>query len=897
MNDSPRWHRFARFWRADIAADIDDEIGFHIETRVEELLALGASSDEAHATAARELGNMGQTKRLLRAMDGRHARASSRLALFDDLRQDVRIGARSLRKAPAFTIAAVLTLALGIGLNSAVYSIVDALLLRPLPGDHGSDLVVLGRTDDAMAQPHELSYPDFVDYRADTAIFRDLAAFATSTVTLAGGTGAKLMYVDQVTANYFSVLGIHPLLGRTFLRGEDDGELAHPVIVLTFKAWQARFGGNPGIVGDTVRLNNHIVTVIGITPPEFHGVRTVLDVDGFACLNQIWPGRTKELANRGDTFLNVFGRLRDGRSLTVASDAVRALALHLASEYPSTNKGVSTIVVPERRARPSIASAGTVPVIGAAFMTLVFLVLFIACANVASLHLARAAARQQERAIRAALGASRWRLARQVLVESLLLAMLGGAGALVFARAALVAVTSIQIASDIPFRWDVQIDGRVWLFTLAVVLFTALFAGLAPAVGAQRPDLQGALKSEARGTTPGGHQPLRSVLVGAQLAISVVVLACAGLFVRGARTASRVNLGFRTDHLAMMSATLDETAYDSVRGRQAYHEVARRVAALTGVRSAALAELTPFGFSHETSRVFPEGATVSVPDNGFTYFDNVVSPKFFTTLGIPLLRGRDFTDRDDNNAPAVAIVNDAFARASWPGEVPLGKRFRVGDRSGRAIEVIGVVGETQDRFIGETAMPYFFLPYTQSYRSDMTLFIHTSTDPLGAIPPARAVFAELDPRIPLFDVRTMETHLRSGQALLFVRLAAGFGLVFGALAVTLALVGVYGVISYSVAQRTREIGVRIALGARTADVVRLVAGHAALITAFGLAIGLLITLLTTRLLTSLLYGVAPDDPVVLGGVILTLAVVALMASAIPAMKAARIDPLKALRLN
>ncbi|HEX6052422.1 MAG TPA: ABC transporter permease [Gemmatimonadaceae bacterium] len=894
-DESPKWHRYLSFWRANIAADIDAELAFHVDARTEELCATGLDRAAARAQALREFGDLDLARRTLRSMDERHAASVRRAHLANDVLGDVRVAVRALRRSPGLVAVVGLTFALGIGVTGAMYSVVDNILFKPLPGEHGVSLVVLGRTEDRMAQPHDLSFPDFRDFRADTAVFASLAAYTSRVVELRTDRGADRIWIDDATANYFAVLGLRPLLGRTFEPGEDRGALAHPTIVLTYKGWQAYFAGDSGVIGRVISINDHPVTVIGVMPPAFHGVRPLVDIDGVAPIDQVPPVYGAVLENRASTAVSVFGRLRPGVSLSVAREAVRLKARQLERAYPATNNNVGAVLMRERFARPSITVSGIAPAIAAMFMTLVMLVMLVASANIASLLLARVVARGRDLAVRAAIGASQWRLVRQVLVESALLAMLGGIGAVAVTYGAVRALESIDIATDIPIRWGFELNGRIIAVTAIATLIAALAAGIAPASAARKRNLNDVLRSGTGNSATVGHRRLRSALVAGQIAISVVVLVCAGLFVRSSANATRMNLGFRTDSLLMLSTELRTQSYDSLRGQQFYRELLRRAAAVPGAKSVALTRFVPFGYDRAARPVVPIAPGVPVPDNGFNHFHNVVAGDYFAAMGIPLLEGRLFTDRDDASAPPVAIVSDAFVNAVWPGQPAIGKRFRFGGQGGPIVEIVGVVRGMQDMILGETPRPYIFLPIAQAYRGPMTILVRTSSDPSAVARPIRAVIAGLDPSLPVFDVRTMDDHLRNGQALLFTRLGSAFATVFGLLALVLATVGVYGVVSYSVAQRTREIGVRMALGARRPAIVRLVVGQGLRLGWIGLGVGLVLSVATLGVVSSVLYGVTPRDPVVLGTVVCVLTLVVVIASLVPARRAMRIDPITSLR--
>ena len=894
-NETRKWHRYLYFWRANIAADVDAELTFHVDARTEELCAEGLGASAARSQALREFGDVDLTRRTLQAMDERHAADARRAHVFADIARDVRVAFRSLTRSPGLVAVVVLTFALGIGVTTAIYSVIDNFLFKPLPGDHGASLIVLGRTEESISLPHELSFADFRDYRADTAVFQSLAAYSSRVVEVNNDRGGERIWIDDATANYFSVLGLRPMLGRTFEPDDDRGIMAHSVMVLTYKGWRSHFAGDSNIVGRVVRINENPVTIIGVLPREFHGVRPLVDLDAVAPINQVWPASAEKLDDRASSAVNVFGLLRPGVSMSNAREAVRLKARQLERAYPSTNRNVGTVILTETRTRPSLPVSGMAPGLAAMFMTLVMLVLLVACANIASLLLARVVVRTRDLAIRAAIGASQWRLVRQVLVESTLLAFLGGVGALGIAFAALRGLQSIQIATDIPIHWGIELNPRIIAFAALATLLAALAAGIAPALAARSRNLNAVLKSGTGNSAPASQRRLRSALVTGQIAVSVVVLVCAGLFFRSSANATRMSFGFRTDHVLMLSTALRSQSYDSVRGRTAYRELLRRAAAVPGVRAAGLTRFVPFGYDRSGSTVVPIASSVPVPVNGFSYFYNVVAGDYFEAMGIPLLAGRLFSDRDDSRAPRVAVVNDAFVKAHWPGQPALGKRFHFDGANGPTVEIVGVVRDMQDLILGETPKPYVFLPVDQSFRSEMTLLVHTGTDPSGLVQPMRQVITSLDTSLPVFDVRSMDAHLRNGQALLFTRLGSAFALLFGLLAMVLATVGVYGVVSYSVAQRTREIGVRMALGARRPAILSLVVRQGMRLAWIGVAIGLVLSVSTMGVVSSVLYGVGPRDPVVLGLVVALLTLVAAVASLVPARRAMQIDPITSLR--
>ncbi|HSB07967.1 MAG TPA: ABC transporter permease [Blastocatellia bacterium] len=816
--------------------------------------------------------------------------------------RDLRYSIRSLGKNPGFAAVAVLTLALGIGVNSAVFSIVNAYLFRPLPVKDPEQLVVVATKDNTLEFPYEVSYPNYEDIRDRTEVFSDVVAFQNGVVSMSADDRAERVWVEWVTGNYFSMLGVEAAIGRTFAPEEGKITASQPVVVVSHAYWKSRFGASPAAVGKTVKLNGHPLTIIGVLPESFTGTESILKLDMYLPLgleDQLEPASAGWLKNRNDTGLRVMGRLKPGASLEQARAAVGVLASQLQQEYPVTNKGVSFFAALETNARPVISIADSIPRIAGVFSALVALVLLIACANVANLTLARATARQKEIAIRLALGASRARIIRLMLSESMVLSFLGGCGGLVLALWATDWLASIRVSTDAPVNFNLRPDWRVLAFSVLVALVAGLVSGVAPAFQTSRPNLNESLKEGGRGAGGGStRHRIRNLLVVSQVAVSLLVLICAGLFTQSAKNAERIDLGFRTENLAMMSMDLGPQGYDKERGRQFYKQLAERVRALPGVSTVALARDTQLGYNNHTEEIVPEGRTPTPEEGRTSVFFNVVSPDYFETVGTSLLAGREFTERDNESAPGVAVVNEAMARRFWTGsdsiDGALGKRFRVG-RDGPNVQVVGVARDSKYVFLGEESRSFFYTPFAQRYRSDMTLFIHSAGDPASVIAAARQVVTDIDRDLPVYDAKTMTTHLRDGIALLFVRMGAKLAGGFGLLGLVLALVGIYGVVTYSVTQRTHEIGIRVALGANRSDVLKLVLGQGFILTLAGVAIGLAGALAVTRVMSSLLYGVSTTDPLTFALVPVLLTVVALAASFIPARRAMRVDPMIALR--
>ena len=813
--------------------------------------------------------------------------------------QDLRYGLRMLAKNRGFTAVAVLSLALGIGANTAMFSVVDALFFRPLPVKDPSQLVVIACRDSRSPYPHSVSYPDYLDLQSLKTIFSGTIAYQVAPLNLSGQGQAERIWVEGVTPNYFSVLGVEAMRGRTFLPEEGQAGGGQPVIVLSYTFWQRRFGGDPSIVGTAVDLNNHPFTILGVAPETFPGTETLVAVDGYVpivALDQLPPGSQGALNQRENRGFHVMARLQHGVALNQAGVAVNVLARQLELSYRKTNEGVSFVVIPETRSRPDPADATFLPQIAMIFMALVGLVLVIACANFAGLMLARATARGKEMAIRTALGASRLRLLRQALIEGTLFGLLGGATGLLLGTWAVDLLAAIRLPSDVPVRLFVpDLDWRVITFTAVASLLAGAFAGLVPGFRIARSNLNDALKEGSRaGAESGRRDRLRSALVVAQVTVSVLLLLCSGLFVRSLKEAERMDLGFRTDHLLMLSVNLGMQGYEKSRGQRFYQDLIDRVKGQSWARSVSLTRVVPFGSENGTQDIFTVEHSPTPKEPAFSVFQNVVGLDYFPTVGTPLERGRDFLAQDNESSPKVAIISQTMARLLWPGKEALGRRIQLG-RDGSWAEVIGVARDIKFTLPYSEARPLMYLPLAQDYQSEVTLLVHTRGNAEALIASARDQVRALDPALAAYDVKTMATHIREGVALLPVRLGAALVGAFGLLGLLLAVVGLYGVISYFVARRTHEIGIRMALGARQFEILKLVIGRGVILTLAGVAFGVVAGLGVTRLITSLLYEVSPTDPATFVVVPLLLVSVAFLASYIPARRATKVDPMVALR--
>jgi len=816
------------------------------------------------------------------------------------LLQDLRYAFRMLVKNPGVTAVVVLSLGLGIGANTTIFSMVNALLFRPPavsdPGRLADVWLHNKKASGALNGYYPLNFPDYAYYRDHNSAFSGLAAAAgdgTVVVWNRDGQGEALQGL-LVSANYFSVLGVHLEAGRGFLPEEDQAGGAHAVALVSRSFAKRRLGGDGAALTATLTLNGRACSVVGVVPDSFHGVMISSALDVWLPMGmQKTFSPSLDLGSRNEFFLEGIGRMKPGVTWPQARANLLVLSQQLAQAYPETDKdfealayGATAIPGPYR---------GFISLITAALMAVVGLVLLIACANAANLLLAQASARWREMAVRSALGAGRWRLLRQSLTESVLLGCLGGAAGLLVAGLAVPLLLRLK-PPGIPIAFEAPIDWRVLAFTLAAGVLAGIVFGLAPALRASRLDVVSRLKD---GTTGAGQSRsrLRSVLVTAQVAVCLVLLIGAGLCLRSLANAQSIDPGFDSRNALVASLDLETLGYNEARGRALYQSLLERLAAVPGVRSASMADIMPLGTAETTEGITIEGSKAAAPrpgEPGLAVDSVVVAPGYFRAMGIPLLHGRDFDIRDNKDAPKVVIINDVLARRCWPGQDPLGGRISRGEGKDRTTaEVIGVVKSGKYRTLGEDPAPFMYNPYGQAYIPRMHVIVRTAGDSAAALDGMRRAVQELDPHLALYDVETFQQLMLLP---LFPAHAAGLLLgAFGSLALLLAMAGLYGVMSYLVVQRTREVGIRMALGARGGDVLKLVVGNGMRLTLAGVTIGLAGAFAVTRLLSSLLYGIRPTDFATFALVSLALAGVACLASYIPARRATKVDPMVALR--
>ena len=820
-----------------------------------------------------------------------------------DLWQDLRHGARVLLKSPSFSVVAVLSLALGIGANTTIFTVVNAILLDPLPVKDISQLVEVDTIDAktqvgfAGATKLGLSFRNFQDYQQQNEVLAGMSCILATPLTWSGGAEPRQVNGQMVSANYFDVLGLRPAAGRFFLPDEDTKLGGNNVAVVSYSFWANKLGSDKDEVGKTLTLNAMPYTIIGVAPKGFKGTFT------FSSAEQIWipasmypqvlTGFAKEFFN-DRRFLNALavGRLKPEMGLGQAEASLKTIAAKLEKDFPKDNGGRSIALTPLTEAAVGANLHDQIALAGTMMMTVVGLVLLIACANLANLLLARAARREKEMGLRAALGASRLRLIRQMLTECILLALLGGAAGLVIAYVGRTVLWSFRPPFIEQNDIDLSFDLPVLLFTLGISLFTGLLFGLAPAFRTSVPDLAETLKLGGRGGSVGwGRSKLRSLLVVSEIALSLVALVGAGLFIRSMRDAQKMDPGFESKNLFMLAFDLGALHYDEGRGQQFLRSAIEQANSTPGVKSAAAASNFALGGGLART-VFPEGEDESTGYRGtLTQLDDI-TPGYFDALRVPMIRGRLFTDADRKETTPVAIINEAVAKKFWPNQDAIGKRFHFfGDTTLR--EVVGIARNSVVNAIGEVPVPLVYLPVTQDYAPAATLQVQTKGKPEAVIAGVREQIQSLEPNLAITNVQTIGQIIDAG--LWAPEMGAALLALFGGLALVLAAVGVYGVLAYSVTQQTREIGIRMAMGAERSHVLRLVVGQGLKLAGAGLALGIVIALALTRQLSSLLFGVSAYDPLTYAGVVVILGIVALLACYIPAQRATRVDPLVALR--
>lgn len=848
---------------------------------------------------ARQLRRL-ERKPVRRVADEGPGGARMRAALVDlDLHRSLRRAFRTLAHNPGFSTAAIVTLALGIGANTTMFSLVNAVLFKPPAVEDPAGLVRIYNSTPEGEPFGTVSYPELLDIRALEDVFEGVAGYTLTVAALAEDRRVDSLFGEVVTGNYFDLLGVRPQIGRAFLPEENETPGTHPVVVLGNGFWTRRFAADPAIVGKTIRLNGVAFDVIGVAPADYRGLIPGLSVDFWApamMSGAVMPDVPDTLTGRISRQFMLHGRLRDGVELEQAQASLATLASRLEASYPESNEGhVFTVLrAADVRLHPRIDRVVT-PV-AALLLTVVGLVLLIACTNLAGLLLARASDRRKEIAVRLALGARRRHIVAQLLGESIVLSLSGAAAGLLLASWLTGLIMSFRPPALSFLTLDLGIDHRVLGFTFALAIGAGLFFGMVPALQVSKPELSRSLKDDAGVVWRARRVSLRNILIVGQVAVSMLLLLIAGLFVRSLQSAQTIDPGFNTEESVVftMNAAM---RYDDAGGREYYRELVERVAAMPGASSVALADRLPLGLWQQTMNIVPDeaagGRQASAATNELVEQIDFarIGPGYFRTLDVPLLSGRDFVATDREGAPLVAIVSEATVDLLWPGEPGVGKYLRT--QGGTNIEVVGVASNTRVRSVGEAPRPYIYVPHEQRYESAMELIIATDRDPAQFLAEARDVIMQVDPEVAPLEYMTMS---EGNAVILFpIRMAAGLVGAFGLLALLLSSIGVAGSLAYAVSQRSHEVGVRMAMGARPGDLVRMVVGGGMKLVGVGMAIGLVLALLTTRLLEQYLVGISPTDPPAFVGITLLLTAVAVLASYIPARRAAAADPLAVLR--
>jgi predicted permease len=870
------------FRRGRVEQELDEELRYHLERQIEVNLAQGMTDREARHAALRAMGGIEQQKERCRDM--------RRVNFIEDLMQDLRYGLRVLAKSPVFTAVAVLTLALGIGANTAIFSVVNELLLRPLPFRDAERLVMLWEVTPEGRHQNTTSRANFRAWREQSTAFEEMAAFSDQRLNLTGDRDPEEVAVQLATPELFQVLGVEPLLGRTLT--EDDGRARSAGVVLAYGIWQRRFGGDPAVVGKPITLNGIPFNVVGVMPAGFQWhIRSRSGTGKPAEMWAVLP-MPKEGPGTLGRFLSVVARVKPGVSREQAEAEIKAIETRLGQDAPQYNKGYGAEALPLREQFVGKVRSALLILLGA-----VGFVLLIACANVANLMLARAAARQKEIALRTALGARRLRVVRQLLTESLLLALLGsllGLGLAWWGIEALVAISP----RDLINLQGVGINLPVLAWTLAISLATGIIFGIAPALEATRLNLSEALNEGGKGAGGQGARSrrLRSVLVVTEVALALVLLVSAGLLVKSFARLRHIDTGFNPENVLTMVVRLAGAKYrEDQQVVSFFRQATERLGALPGVRSVGIVNYLPlYGGLGSATGFTIEGQPAPPPGEEPTTNVRVSDAGYFSAIGIPLVRGRNFTGIEDSQAKHVIIISESLARQYFPGEDPLGKHISVAMFDNpNPTEIIGVVGDVRYDSLTDQAEPTVYFPHPELTYEFMTLVIRTTGDPAAIAPAVRDELREMDPNQPVSDVRTMAQVMADtlGRARFNTLLLS----LFAGLATLLAGVGIFGVMNYSVTVRTREIGIRVALGAQRSQVLMLILRQGLLLTLIGIGIGLAGALALTRVMSSLLFGVEATDPLTFAAIVVLLTVVSIIACYLPARRATRVDPVTALR--
>ncbi len=808
------------------------------------------------------------------------------------LLQDVRFALRQLRKNPAYTIAATVMLAVAICANGTVFSWIDGTMLHPIPGarDTGSLVSVMrGQRNDSPVPP--FSYRDYRDLRDQNHSFEGILAYHNDWLALTSGAEPERIYVANVSANFFDVLGVKPLYGRFFRPEEEAAGRSIPYVVISYSLWKTHFAGDPGIVGKSLEIARHQVTVIGVAPKGFVGAAPGLRHDMWVTLDPLGTGGWR-MSQRSGNWLIVLGRLRPGVRREQANQDLETIMRRIVAAYPGDHLGTNTITLDPMWRSPFGANeymATTLPIL----LSIAGIVLLLTCANVATLTLVRFVSRRREIAIRQSLGAGRVRVVRQMMLEGVIVALCAGAAALLLTLWTAKTLALFLPANAIPVAINGMVDPGVVIAIVALAVLASLLCGAFPAWRSSQVSAAEVLKEESASVSGGKHnRRLLSGLVVAQVALSLALLVSSGLFLRTLRNIAHADPGFEQDHVLTASVGLNISGYPSDQGRLIRDKILQRAEALPGVTVASLTDWVPLELTRKTEDAYPEGYAPR-PHESLEVGRADVSPRYFETMGIPILEGRDFTQDDNENAPRVLIVDQTAAKRYWPGQDPLGKRLSLPSMSSNLFTVVGVVKNSKHVMMSERPGPMIYMSYYQQPGPEFIVQMKTMGNPAGLLQAAEGAIQEVDSRLPVYDVRTMREDTAISS--FFVVMQSTFAGIFAVIALVLAATGIYGVMAYRTELRTHEIGIRVALGASRANVMRLVLLQGMRLTAIGLALGLALSFGLTRFIGGLLYGIGANDPVTVFAVLILLAAMSLLACFLPAQRAMRVNPVRAIR--
>jgi len=880
-----------------VEKELDDELRGFLDMAAEDKMKQGMSPKEALRSVRLERGSLEVSREVVRA--------AAWESIVETSWQDLRFAARMLRKHPGFTAVAVLTLALGIGANTAIFTMVDTLLFRPLPVRNPHDLTFLTFPRDASHFEPQFSSPEFRQIRDQTSgVFSDVEAMVLGGLSgpASRSDGLTVDAITRpaqplfVTGNFFQMLGIRPYLGRLILPSEGNIPGGDPVVVLSFRYWKTRFHSDSGVINKIAFVNGHPVTIVGVAPKGFLGPTPLIEMEVYLPLGMMTletGGSTAFLSDVGTCDLIIVARLAPGVSIERANAALAPLGPQLAKQYPRPGVGTSLQARPLRP--PGLVNGpNPLPALAALFLILSGLVLALACLNVTNLSLVRAAGRQREMAVRAALGGTRPRLIRHLLIETILVALFGAAAGMIVGTFSLRALSSAATVTDLPLVAEFPFNAHVFVYALSIAIVAAVIVGIISALRVSSGNLSNMLRQGGRSSTA-RSQRMRTALVAAQVGGSLALLIIAGLFARSLRSAQHSDLGFDPKNILNVALDPGEIGYTQTQGEDFYNQLRSRVRALPGVQSVSLATLVPLGDSVQGNDITIPGYTPQREEQLHADY-NALSPDYFKTMKIAVLSGRDFLDSDTTLSPRVALINEAMAERFWHGANPIGRNFNRSGDSQHTIEIVGVVRNSRIEDPYSPYSPAFYVPILQSYSSAQTLQIRTTGPPQAIAPEVLAVIRGIAPTAPVLHVRTMTDAVNNGAGGLFLfNLGAELTAALGLLGLTLAVVGIYGVMAYAVGQRTQEIGVRIALGAQRTKILWMISRQGLAIVGSGLALGLLVALVVGSFVGDFLVGIGPRDPLTYISTSILLSFVALTACYIPARRAMRVDPIVALR--